>query len=293
MRILILRGGALGDFLVTIPALQLLRSHWPAARIEVAGNARAAELAVLIGLIDGVHSQHEARWSALFGAEPLGREFSMWLDSFDLVISYWPDVDGALREKFSHRKKSFLASSARATTRPAAKHFCDALAAIGLSTVDFRVRISLPEPTIATATNRLGGFKDFIAIHPGSGSAVKNWPIDRWTTVCSKLRKPLLVVTGEAERTPISWPEDIFVQHAHQWPLPLLAGALTRATLYLGHDSGVSHLAASVGGKCLLLFGPTDPEIWAPPGENVTVVKRGPGLGDIAVEDVMSKLAAA
>ncbi len=292
MRILVLRGGALGDFLVTVPTLQLLRGHWPAARIELVGNARAAELAILSGLLDAAHSQHEARWSALFAEAPLRGPFSDWLDGFDLIVSYWPDVDGALRRHFAHRgKKGFVGNRAHATTTPAARHFCDALEPLGLKTADFQTRLNLPTTVKDEAERRLGGFQDFLAVHPGSGAPAKNWPAERWAELCGKVHQPILAVTGEAERTAITWPEDMFLQHAHEWPLPALAGALQRCSRYLGHDTGISHLAAAVGAQCLLLFGPTDPAIWAPIGENVTVLRRGATMSDISVDDVIIALA--
>ena len=72
-KILVLRGGALGDFIVTLPALALLRRRWPESRIELAGNAVAAEIGRREGLLDAVHSQHEARWSGLYGSGPCVR----------------------------------------------------------------------------------------------------------------------------------------------------------------------------------------------------------------------------
>src|SRR5438094_10657829 len=95
-RILVRRGGALGDFIVTLPALGLLRQRSPGGRIELIGNATAAALAQARGLLDAAHSQHEARWAALFGAGPLPAELAGWLRAFDLVLNFWPDVDGAL-----------------------------------------------------------------------------------------------------------------------------------------------------------------------------------------------------
>ena len=100
MRILVLRGGALGDFLVTLPALARLRQQWPEARLELAGNATAAALGVRQGLLDAAHSQHEARWSALYAAAPLPAAFAEWLAGFDLVVNFWPDPDGLLARRF-------------------------------------------------------------------------------------------------------------------------------------------------------------------------------------------------
>ena len=91
-KILVLRGGALGDFIVTLPALARLRQRWPAARIELAGNATAAELARSRGMLDTVHSQHEARWGALFNDAPLPAPFSSWLASFDRGFDAVPSI---------------------------------------------------------------------------------------------------------------------------------------------------------------------------------------------------------
>jgi len=60
--------------------------------------------------------------------------------------------------------------------------------------------------------------------------------------------------------------------------------------LFLGHDSGISHLAAACGVPCVLLFGPTDPATWAPPGPHVHVVRRDPDLTSITVADVLAAL---
>ena len=74
-------------------------------------------------------------------------------------------------------------------------------------------------------------------------------------------------------------------------PLPELAGLLQNCALFIGHDSGISHLAAAVKTPCLLLFGPTDPAIWAPANRQVRVL-RSPSLAmaGIEVSDVVDAL---
>jgi ADP-heptose:LPS heptosyltransferase len=99
-RVLVLRGGALGDFIVTLPALAALRQQAPTARIELAGNASAAALAFSRGLLDAVHSQHEARWAALYERAPLPADFATWLASFDVILNFWPDATAELANHF-------------------------------------------------------------------------------------------------------------------------------------------------------------------------------------------------
>jgi ADP-heptose:LPS heptosyltransferase len=287
-RILVLRGGALGDLIVTFPALQLLRKQWPAARIQLVGNTRAAELALMAGLVDAAHSQHEARWARLYADTPLDRDLQAWLDGFDLIVSYWPDPGGDLARRFAPRGAGFIASHAHVNTRPAAAHFCTALAPHRLGTGDYAFRLTFPPAIVEEAENRLAGLKHFLAIHPGSGSARKNWPSARWSELAAHSARPILAVTGEAEGSLPVWPPSATVRHAHKWPLPVLGAALSRCAIFVGHDSGVSHLAAAAGARCVLIFGPTDPEIWAPPGARV--IRRGSDPGTIAVDDVLEAL---
>lgn len=286
-RILVLRGGALGDFIVTLPALAALRRAWPDARIELAGNVTAAAVARSTRLLDAVHSQHEARWSALYDDAPLSGEFAPWLASFDLVVNFWPDDSGELARHFPRRAgQTFLSASAQPAQAPAAAHFCAALAPLGLAagehSFSLRPRPRTPAPDA------------FIAIHPGSGSAKKNWPIDRWHALCEWLRDEhdaaLLIITGEAESAEAQALAR-FGTSARQLPLDALAEGLAQCRLFVGHDSGVSHLAAACGVPGVLLFGPTDPAMWAPPLPWVRSVRRGTDLATIELAVVQAEIA--
>jgi ADP-heptose:LPS heptosyltransferase len=73
----------------------------------------------------------------------------------------------------------------------------------------------------------------------------------------------------------------------------MLAAALARCSLFLGHDSGPAHVAAAVDCPCVLVFGPTDPAMWAPPGEHVRVVCRGDSTIDVGIDDVLRAVAPA
>jgi ADP-heptose:LPS heptosyltransferase len=59
---------------------------------------------------------------------------------------------------------------------------------------------------------------------------------------------------------------------AENWPLLPTAALIGQATVFVGHDSGLTHLAAAFRRPTVAIFGPTDPEVWGPRGEHVTVV---------------------
>jgi len=104
---------------------------------------------------------------------------------------------------------------------------------------------------------------DFAVIHPFSGSARKNWPLERFREVASKLALPVRWCAG---------PQEALEDAVRFENLYELACWLASARAYIGNDSGITHLAAAVGTPVVAIFGTTDPTLWAPRGERVRVV---------------------
>ena len=124
-------------------------------------------------------------------------------------------------------------------------------------------------------TGKLGG-EGFLALHPGSGSTRKNWPPERFAELALTLARGrrFLVVEGPADEAavaPLRERKDAVV--ARGLPLNTLGALLARAALYVGNDSGVSHLAAAWGTPTVALFGPTEATIWSPVGPRVRVLE--------------------
>ena len=110
-----------------------------------------------------------------------------------------------------------------------------------------------------------------ILIHPGSGSPRKNWPGACFAALISELRSAgydVALIEGEADRAAVgglqATLEPATAPVLQNLCLLDLAGALAEACLFVGNDSGVTHLAASLDRPVVCLFGPTDPSIWAP-----------------------------
>lgn len=287
-KILVLRGGALGDFIVTLPTLAALKGRWPEAEIDFVGNRTAAEIALREGLIDRAHSQHEARWSALYDGASLPTELNRWLSGFDLVINYWPNADGALRRHFPCRSDQlFTSAEPMPTEAPAAAHYARALKSLGIAMPEPFYRLKIAEKTKSAKTIAPAA----IAIHPGSGSTKKNWPVENWSAVLKQVATPVFLILGEAEEA--HWAAARRLAHgqnirvAQNLSLLELIAELSSCRLFLGHDSGISHLAAACGVPSVLLFGPTEPTLWAPPAAHVSVLRRGEDLRSIMVDEVL------
>ncbi|MEX0776561.1 MAG: glycosyltransferase family 9 protein [Phycisphaeraceae bacterium] len=116
-----------------------------------------------------------------------------------------------------------------------------------------------------------------IVIHPGSGGRDKCWPLARFIELVDALREgrpqmPVQVIVGEVEVERWS-AHELAALRAQVLPtLDALRDALAGAALYIGNDSGPTHLAAWLGVPTIALFGPSDPRLWAPLGRRVTVL---------------------
>ncbi|MGC8988812.1 MAG: glycosyltransferase family 9 protein, partial [Verrucomicrobiia bacterium] len=133
------------------------------------------------------------------------------------------------------------------------------------------------------------------AVHPGSGSARKNWPEVSWANLLDQLAKRtncrLLMIAGEAEgqradRLASLWPKGR-LKLARNLSLTRLAELLQSASAFVGHDSGITHLAAALGVPTLVLWGPTNPVVWRPLGEHVRLLANPGGISALEVEAVL------
>ena len=120
---------------------------------------------------------------------------------------------------------------------------------------------------------------DFAVIHPFSGSARKNWPLERYREVATRLGMPVRWSAGPEEGL------DDAVRFENLYDL---ACWLATARVYIGNDSGITHLAAAAGTPVVAIFGPTDPAIWGPRGERVRLVSGR--LDEISVDAVLDAI---
>jgi heptosyltransferase-2 len=136
-----------------------------------------------------------------------------------------------------------------------------------------------------------------VALHPGSGSEKKNWPEEKWLEFANHLldrtKANVLLVGGEAEgerlrRLAAALPTER-CEVAQSLPLAELAQWLQSCVAFVGHDSGISHLAAALGLRCLVLWADTSEEVWRPQGERVSVLKHAAGVKALTVEIVAAE----
>jgi heptosyltransferase-2 len=301
--ILVIRGGAIGDFLLTLPALRLLREGFPDCRIEIVGYRHICSVAEGRFYADAVRSIEYAPMAGFFNPRSeLDPELSRYFSSFGQVISYLFDPDGFFEGNLRRcGVKNLICGDPRISDSQHAVHqLARPLESLALFLEDSAAEIFPSEEDAAEAERLLAACRPpFVAVHPGSGSAKKNWPLPAWKELLAALcdaKATVLVVSGESDLERVGELKAafghrlVFLDHL---PLHVLGAVLQRCELFIGHDSGISHLAAAAGAECLLLFGPTDPAVWAPANPDVNVLRAPDGLlHNLSVEDVKSRLPA-
>jgi len=297
-RFLVLRGGAIGDLILTLPVLQALRAQWPDATIELVGYPRTNDLVAAAGLADQTHSLDTAGIAQLYIPDvDLPLEMARWLGDFSLAIHFLADEDGLISKNLDAYLPQVISRSPMPPPGVhASDHYLSALEELALFESGLAPRIIALADSRETAP---------VAIHPGSGGAHKNWPLERYLELARHIetrhRLPVVWVLGEADRELASALTAAETEgggtpreRIDNLPLAELARVLAGCRLFVGNDSGPAHLAAAVGTPVVALFGPTDPAQWAPRGPQVAVARSPSGMiGYLEVAAVVAAVDAA
>ena len=305
-RILVIRGGAIGDFILTLPALKALRDAFPHRHVEILGYKHIAVLTENRFYAQAVRSIEYGPLSSFFARNSeLPVELANYFASFDLIISYLYDPDRVFENNLRRcGVENLLCGPSKIIEKVghAARQLARPIEEMGISVVDLTEKVFPSTEDRQFAGDFLQPLQQpIIAIHPGSGSKEKNWALENWIALFSgdadfgKLGS-LVVISGEADKAQtqqleLEW-KNRDVHFAKNLTLPNLAAVLERS-IFIGHDSGISHLAAATGADCILLFGPTNPDVWAPKNTNVQVLSAESGnINNLEVAKVEAAIAA-
>lgn len=246
MRRLLIRPGALGDTIVWLPAAEyLLRDG---GEIWCAGANRE--------LVSHLAPSRAIEGSGLDLLEltgaPVPERLIERLRSFDEIVSWYGTTRAEFRDVL-HR----LGVPVR---------FFPAIPRDGCSThaVDFYLEQVGASPGAVPRVPATSSCHGYAAIHPFSGSPKKNWPLVNFREAARLLSRHMEVRWCAGPEEPLD--------DAHRFDrLTDLASFLATASVYVGNDSGPSHLAAAVGAPVAAMFGPSDARVWAPRGRAAVI----------------------
>ncbi|HWN65126.1 MAG TPA: glycosyltransferase family 9 protein [Candidatus Binatus sp.] len=303
-RSLVIRGGAIGDFILTLPALKALRDAYPYAHIAILGYKHIAVLAENRFYAQAVRSIEYGPLSTFFAKNAeLPSELVTYFAGFDLLISYLYDPDGIFEGNLRRCGVELLIRGPAKIDKGehAARQLARPMQELGLAVEDLAAKVYPSSEDRQRAQQFLRDLpRPLVVFHPGSGSKRKNWPLENWIDSGNGLlalddfQGSLVIVSGEADEDQVRslrwiWKNER-VRFAKDFTLPELAAVFENA-IFVGHDSGISQLAAAAGANCILLFGPSDAEVWAPKGKDICVIRsKSDAMEDIDLAEVRKLL---
>jgi heptosyltransferase-3 len=285
--------GGLGDVLLAVPAMVRLRTRFPNYRLALCAEDQAAKLLLACGIVDDWTSMWGRDCTDLFvGADSVTDRVWTWLMDCDLAIGWTKDLDGKLNETLKAIGVREVIVESPFSTEIRATHqsdrFLEAIhEAPSESGNDLLLKVTesllqLGRACLEAADLSIG--QSLVVIHPGSGSAHKCVAPEILASVVIAVHVSgaiPVILEGPADREPV----ERLLQSCLNPPIVLksldlliVAGVLAQARLFIGQDSGITHMAGLIGMPTIALFGPTNPARWAPRGTHVTVVQGAPCL---------------
>ncbi len=270
--------GALGDWLLALPAWRALRARHAGARLTMVVSEPLRALATLAGVADVTASLDAAEAAGPFGGDRL----PSWLADRPVLYTWLGGGDAEARRRMTAAaaRARFFGVERGTGSLHAATAYAQAIGVpAGQRALAAAARL-VPGPSAAAERLVAECRRPVLAIHPGAGARAKRWDPAGFVQVAQWWRAAggaVVEITGPAEAGEAP---ALGAPAARDWRLPDLAALLARAALYLGNDSGVSHLAGAVDAPGVVLFGATDPERWRPIAGRLVALRARSGGPD-------------
>ena len=272
-RILAWTTGAVGDTLLSFPALQALRDLAPDATITAIGRPDCLDLAVDLGLVDHVDDADGPFAAAFFDVDRLKE-----MPAFDLAV-VWSSASNLIKRNMLEAGAQFVIGAAPrgAESIHQSVYLLSCLEPLGIMPACTTLRWS---PEARADGDGKGGsalVERRILIHAGTGARWKRWPLTRFLTLAAEYRAAgyrVMWSFGEADadiRDALA-ADPSNAETLPRLPLRELAAVIARCSLVVSGDTGIAHLGALCGTPTLTIFGPTDAKRWRPLGPMARVL---------------------
>lgn len=304
--ILVIRTGAIGDTIVMSVVYQALRRHYPQAYIEALGPVERLQLINTPSLINQIMSVDSPGFSGLYLEDAqLPQHLMAYFQQFDSIILYSFDPKNIFTKnlrkigaKHVYRFDPFPPEGANIHIT---SYLLKTLEILGIYEERVFPEIIIPKTEDHVSHSvRLRPRELRIAIHPGSGSPQKNWKTANFAELCGWMlhayHAKIVLVAGPAETASVQIMRNRLFNRSlivlEKMPLSKIAGELRKCRVYIGNDSGISHLAAAAGIPTIVIFGPSNPHVWKPLGKHVVVLQGDtrPYCEGVSVEQVFAEV---
>jgi heptosyltransferase III len=286
--VVIIHPGSLGDVLLSVPAMRHLQARFPQHRSLLISNEPVGRFLLDCRMVDAWISVQGAACVDLFaGSVPTSRELAGWFEECDCAVAWINDEGETLRPALRSCRVREVWVQSPFSSELKARHQHDRF----LETIDETaddgsrdLRVTIPSKCVEQGRayfDRMGIPSDrpIVLIHPGSGSRRKCINPEVLALVIEQFQREDIqpfILEGPADRESVAAlctlvPAAPVVVGGRD--LSAVAGLLARSGLYIGNDSGMTHMAALLTVPTIALFGPTDPDRWAPRGSHVVVLR--------------------
>jgi ADP-heptose:LPS heptosyltransferase len=299
----LIHAGAIGDFILALRVVASLRAHLQQradqtpVEIHVLGNTATASLALGRAGVDSVTSLERLPLHTMFSdAGQVAYACVEYVGRFDVIANMYADAEAAFTRRLQEVAPGHIVTidtTPRGTTRHVTEGWLDDLRAGGIAASG-----ELPSLAFSDEEHRLGrrclcgatasDAGPIVLIHPGSGGLGKCWPTSLFVELAHAIQQsglwPVFMLGpvelerhGEGLIDRLSAAAPVLIES----DLVRAAQAIVAAEVFVGNDCGMTHVAGAAGTSTVALFGPTDPVVWGPLGERVTVVRgTSPGTFD-------------
>lgn len=287
----------IGDLILTVPALSALRRAYPAARISLIIDGDTAGMAPAIREVDRIMIYRKNSFNVrtfrrlIFEGYDAALDFTGTDRSSLLTSLSKADQRIAFRWAEKNQLRStaynqFIDSPVR--DKHTIDHYLDLLAGVDVTPANSDLRLELPKSAYARVRDVLRArsiTSRYIVIHAGAARAEKYWQPERWAAVIdhcqSVLQRPCLLIGGSSELEKVAIKEiwqsspQKFIDLSGYLNLMASAALIAGADLFIGIDSGPSHLASAMKTAQITLFGPTNPFHWRARHDRSLILQGG------------------
>ncbi len=282
-RTLVWHQGSLGDLILSLPALYCIKNGGTTAHLHLISRTDMSDILIESSLADEVSSTENGLFADLFVPHTTSQRASEFLSSFDNAFIFMkrPEevFEGNLRK---HIPECFFIATGLSD---------GCVAHMSAFQVEQLVQLGIGAreiPPLRTkpflSADHPG--KEIITIHPGSGGQKKCWPLGRFLELMELLDRTgrfyFYFILGPAEDPDLQRISEKFISTngidasaIAGRPVSHVAPLLKSASVHVGNDSGITHLASALGTPTVAVFGPTDPKVWGPWGRRVSIVRAG------------------
>ena len=279
-RVAIIRLRSLGDCVLTTPAIDILKTSRPNLEIAVVVEDRFAPV------FEGNNSVARLLPPSISAVRDWRPELCLNLHGGTRSAGLTVASRARLRAGFAH----FRFAGAYNTPIPraqeilgvervvhTAEHLASAMFFLGARRMEIpRARLSADRRTEAP----------YAVIHPIASSRDKTWPAERFLTIAAHLGIEPVFIAGPGEDLSAFQPYRTVIGA----PLSEIKNLLANASLFIGNDSGPAHMAAAFGLPVVVLFGPSNVDVWRPWKTSSETLVGADGISSISVEQVTAAL---